>query len=292
MRQIFLAFLLVGEISWARPEGRRHLSERAKEICVRLLSNPIKFWRWYIVRPPEVVQVFGEPSHPVLTPESRVVIWNTFKGRIKGWVSDFRALSENADLVLLQEVSLSKDTRDLLGALGPFEWTMATQFLRAGVPSGVVTGARTPLLRHEYISSPIPEPVTKTPKMTLLSWYRIAGATDPLLVANVHAINFVALKHFKENLHHIESRLMNHRGPILLAGDFNTWSTARLWLLFAMADRLGLSSISFARDNRARPFDHAFVRGLEPSDAKILAHIGTSDHKPLIFRLSLKTEEP
>ena len=57
----------------------------------------------------------------------------------------------------------------------------------------------------------------------MLQWFPITGTDQQLLVVNVHAINFVMLHTFEAFIKQLISAMKNHHGPILLAGDFNTW---------------------------------------------------------------------
>ena len=65
--------------------------------------------------------------------------------------------------------------------------------------------------------------------------------------------------------------LARHEGPVILAGDFNTWSTTRRRAVDAIALRLGLSAIPLEPDERSRflgePVDQMYYRGLVPSAA-------------------------
>jgi endonuclease/exonuclease/phosphatase (EEP) superfamily protein YafD len=112
------------------------------------------------------------------------------------------------------------------------------------------------------------------------------GVERKLLVANVHAINFAGFGNFEAQMQHIELALAAHRGPALLAGDFNTWTTRRLRRIEGLMRSTGLEPIAFANDRRATPLDHAFVRELDVLDSRI-HRSRASDHAALSFELSL-----
>jgi endonuclease/exonuclease/phosphatase (EEP) superfamily protein YafD len=76
--------------------------------------------------------------------------------------------------------------------------------------------------------------------------------------------------------------LASHDGPVILAGGFNTWSTARRRAVDAIALRLGLQAVSLEPDERSRflgePVDQIYYRGLVPS-AAMAVPVSSSDHK-------------
>ena len=95
----------------------------------------------------------------------------------------------------------------------------------------------------------------------------------------------------RAQLEAVATILARHDGPVILAGDFNTWSTARRRAVDAIALRLGLQALSLAPDERSRffgePVDQMYYRGLVPSAAMALP-VSSSDHNPVsaIFRLA------
>jgi len=89
----------------------------------------------------------------------------------------------------------------------------------------------------------------------------------------------------------LESVLTGHNGPIILAGDFNTWTEEKTRTLRQMVQRLGLSEVSFSDDDRTRVFGNAidwvFARGLSVEFAQVHGSITGSDHKPMEVAFSL-----
>ena len=258
--------------------------------------------RWAVPHPGEVTATLGEAPHAGLCPRTlRVLVWNVYKGRRRSFAPQFRALAADRDLILAQELMFEDDTHALLGEL-EVEWTTATSFTyarRAHAGTGLGTAARASTLRTLALQTQGREPLTRTPKLALLTEYRLASpapsrapapavdTSEPtLLVANVHAINFAGYANFEAQLDHIEGALATHRGPALLAGDFNTWTTRRLRKLEGLMRAVGLDPVAFAEDRRSTPLDHAFVRELEVLDSRV-HHSRASDHAALSFELSL-----
>ena len=112
----------------------------------------------------------------------------------------------------------------------------------------------------------------------------------------MHAINFVATKKYVAQLEQLGSALADHAGPILLAGDFNTWSAARLESFQSVALGSGLVEAVMARQGRAATLnlhlDHVFYRGLSLQSIDSLEHVRSSDHAPIVASFNVDGIEP
>ncbi len=210
-----------------------------------------------------------------------LVNWNMLKGRRDGWEQDFHRLIEEGDVVLLQEVHLTDEMLEAL-RLSRLNWSLATAFRYRGAESGVLTASRTQLLgicMQRFL-----EPVVQTPKTSLLARFPLSAGGD-LVIVNVHAINFTVDDiYFRKSWQEIETILQPHDGPLVVAGDFNTWSAARQAIVVNTTQRLGLEPVHFPLDQRTRildrPIDHVYCRGLVPVDA-VVYEVSTSDHNPM-----------
>ena len=80
------------------------------------------------------------------------------------------------------------------------------------------------------------------------------------------------------------SELASHQGPIVFAGDLNTWTAGRKAVLESVASRLGLEEVRLERDVRKRFFwnqvDYVFIRGLGVVNARVI-EVDSSDHHPV-----------
>ena len=89
----------------------------------------------------------------------------------------------------------------------------------------------------------------------------------------------------------LEALLTRHDGPMILAGDFNTWTEEKTKSLNQMANRLGLTEVGFSDDDRTRVFGNAidwvFAPGLSVTSAQVHGSITGSDHKPIEVAFSL-----
>jgi endonuclease/exonuclease/phosphatase (EEP) superfamily protein YafD len=111
-------------------------------------------------------------------------------------------------------------------------------------------------------------------------------------VANLHSINFAAgTGVYRAQLQAVADALAGHTGPIVVAGDFNTWNEARDREVRALASRLSLVPVVFPDDARrrflGRIFDWFYVRGLEVDNATAW-EVTTSDHNPLLVTLRVR----
>lgn len=173
-------------------------------------------------------------------------------------------------------------------------WAYAPNFIDAHhqTYSGILTAAKISAIDKKVIMTKHHEPVFKTPKVSLISEYSLSHNQQTLLTINSHLINFVDLDKFKAQLHELELAISTHRGPIIFAGDFNTWSRKRVVLVEKTVIRLGLREAHFAPEENKKikrfllspPLDYIFYRGLseKPASAKVLDEICSSDHKPLL----------
>lgn len=216
----------------------------------------------------------------------RVLTWNLHKQDDAGWDLDLARFAADADIVLLQEAVLRDDLRALLGARG-LTYTMASAFIYRDADHGVVTAATVPPLA--VCAELTVEPLLRIPKTGLIAWYALAGRTETLAVVNVHAVNFSLLEApYEAQFAALVRPLAAHRGPIVFAGDFNTWSDGRRAIVHATAKTLGLTEIAFEPDLRARFFgqqvDHVMVRGLALVSAAATV-VESSDHNPVAVTL-------
>lgn len=221
----------------------------------------------------------------------RLVSWNIHKNGDAGWDRDLERLSAGADLVLLQEAALTPELRALL-AREQLPWIMADAWRMGNLATGVLTAARAPA--SGSCVSRMNEPLLGVPKSALVSYYRLEGRSDLLAVGNVHAVNFsLMLTEYRVQLEALAAVLAPHRGPMILAGDFNTWSLLRTDFIDGLAQGLGLRRLDPGDDHRTRflglPFDHLYVRGFDPLVVGA-EPVTSSDHAPVFATLSLSPE--
>jgi endonuclease/exonuclease/phosphatase (EEP) superfamily protein YafD len=214
-----------------------------------------------------------------------VLNWNILKGDRSSWKKDFKRIADKMDLLLLQEAYLNGNMLDAL-KIDRMGWIFSPSFFYAAnnVPTGVLTASFVEPIYCRALRAT--EPILRTPKSSLITKYNLSGSNQVLLVANVHAINFaLGTVSFRSQAHQIKREMQSHNGPIILSGDFNTWSANRLRSLQEIIHDLHLRPVLFKTDNRkkvfGKPIDHIFYRGLEVKGAKVI-RVRSSDHNPMI----------
>ncbi|MEO8740350.1 MAG: endonuclease/exonuclease/phosphatase family protein [Casimicrobiaceae bacterium] len=217
----------------------------------------------------------------------RIMSWNIHKESDDGWKNELARLGRDSDILALQEVTLVLPVLDVLQR-SDFRWVMASSFAYDDYDVGVLTA--THIAPIASCTQRAVEPLLRLPKSALISWFATRGKPT-LAVANVHAINFtLSTDEFQAQLSAVADILGAHDGPIVLAGDFNTWSLARKRTLDQIARRLGLEEVAFADDERTRffgkPLDHILTRGLRVIASEVIT-VTSSDHNPLFATLEI-----
>jgi len=239
--------------------------------------------------------VLADPTaapHPMPEPTFRVLSWNLHKNSDPGWEADLARFAADADLLLLQEAALTAGLRRVLESAG-VDWLLASSFELGGHETGVLSAAR---VRPAHACAQRSfEPLLQLPKSAAITRYEIRGRSDKLAVANVHAINFaLGLEAYRAQLETIALELAGHRGPVIFAGDFNTWSLERLEVVKDVVRGMGLVPVLPAVDTRSRflgqQVDHIFVRGLDVLEARA-PQVGSSDHNPVLATLRLSASD-
>jgi endonuclease/exonuclease/phosphatase (EEP) superfamily protein YafD len=225
-----------------------------------------------------------------------VVTWNIHKQADSGWERDLSTFAAANDVVLLQEAVLQPPLRKILNDRG-LRWSMASSFLLDADDIGVLTATR--IAPIASCTQRVVEPLIRIPKSAVISWLPIvetavdtaAHTRETLAIVNVHSITFeLSVDVYRSQLEALADALAGHRGPIIFAGDFNTWNNARDRVVSEIAARLGLTEINLRIDQRAvffgRHLDHIFIRGLETVDVSAVP-VTSSDHNPLAATLRI-----
>ena len=209
--------------------------------------------------------------------------WNILKRSKSGWESDFRQLSVQSDLLVIQEARLTGEMQALLQD-GRYYWNLATAFEYRDVKTGVLTASKIKAVFQ--CSMRVDEPLVSIPKAVLINLYPISNSDQFLLIANVHSVNFtLGVAQYRTQWHKLEKILSKHQGPIVLSGDFNTWNQERKAVVESVTQRLNLKPVIFEADHRAtffdHPVDHVYYRELKP--VKAMVHkVESSDHNPML----------
>ncbi len=236
--------------------------------------------------PETALVALGHARETALPSEFSLLLWNIEKAQDPRWHESFARMP--SDLFFLQEVNLNPGVRQTLEATDGQGWKMATSFVKDGARNGVATGSRVAPVKSAAFQSPVVEPIVHTPKTAMVTEYPLAAGGENLLAVNLHAINFVTTSRFRRHLREIFSRIALHSGPVLFAGDMNTWSPGRLRYLRKKAAEIGLSEVKPPSDPRRLKLDRVFVRGLKVVDSQVLTEVDVSDHYPLRYQFKVE----
>ncbi len=217
-----------------------------------------------------------------------LLVWNIYKQSRNNWQTALDHFSKNTHLILLQEVSLTKEFKKWLKKK---HWgsNYVSAFSAFDTRSGVLNLAtQLPLKACAYIAM---EPWLRLPKSGLYALYQLSNGQQ-LAVINIHAINItLGTEEYEQQVAALKTAIDSHSGPVIMAGDFNTWSEQRTTKLKEILLELQLKEVSFESDNRMQfinglPLDHVFYKGLHLNDAKVPATTA-SDHNPLIVQFKI-----
>lgn len=229
------------------------------------------------------------PGAPALDPARiRILTWNIHKQGDPGWQEDLGGFAREHDLLLLQEVVLEPRIREVIEQAG-LQWVVASSFMQE-YDIGVMTASRIPPLA--ICTERVTEPLLRLPKSAVIAWYALAGRRDTIAVVNMHSVNFtLTLGAYRTQLAVVRETLQTHDGPIIFAGDLNTWTAERFTAVRETAQALRLTEITFDEDLRrvflGQQLDHIFVRGLAISGAWAKA-VKSSDHNPVYATLRVE----
>ncbi len=227
-------------------------------------------------------------EQPALAGELEILSWNIQKAGNNGWRDDLARLSDSTDLAFIQEASTQADIGNFVPRL--FHQAFGRGYTTESVETGVMTlSAGTPSMHCNFT---VMEPWLGTPKATTVTTYPLQDRDDRLLTVNLHAVNFaLGLDEFRQQFANLKELLATHEGPIIVAGDLNTWSGKRQTLVDEFMGQFDLQPVTFEPDLRTtvfgRALDHVYVRGLQALSSEVIP-VSSSDHNPLRVRLGLR----
>lgn len=196
-------------------------------------------------------------------------------------------LTELGQLAAVSELLLVQEGRSLRTAPQP-HWQLAEAWRYGDRGFGVMALSRQPLPQPCVIRTA--EPWLRLNK-SLLAWRWPLVDGQQLLLINLHAINFDwRTSSYQQWLNELGALLARHPGPVVVAGDFNSWGEQRRTLLEDWGQRHQLQEVTFIPDHRRRalgqPLDGVWLRGMQIS-ASHSASSSASDHNPLQVTLTL-----
>ncbi len=278
---------------------------KLKFLSVVFLALSISGCGYIPVRTPFVIS--GDYYKELSIKEDRICIlsWNIHKEvDNSNWKKDLiriaRVNGNKPIIILLQEVRLEKNIIQIFRDDLDFGWEFSPNLYQEKYDaySGVLTSS---YIRPRLVESALSkgtEPITKTPKVALFTKYNLDLISLELLVVNIHGINFkIGLDEFKEQLGYVAEFVLGHDGPVIMAGDFNTWSENRRDHLDRIAEKMNLEKVEFGSKTEyiatkfGNPLDHIFFSreklDVVKDSQNVFEDIKLSDHSPLFVEFMI-----
>ena len=233
-----------------------------------------------------------------------VINWNAQKGKHPQFAKDLKHIlaQEKPDIVFLQEAKVDLIELKQMGGYLAKGWSYPWP---GGKTVGVLTLSRVPPVRIQPVPTKYREFGVTSPKVSLVTEYPLPNGKN-LLAVNVHLLNFErwSVKKIGHQLEDLKSIMADHSGPILMAGDFNTWNQKRLELVKRITRDVQLNEVTDFPAGRSTgdmnsdlwnemlgvdkglPLDRFFFSGFKPNEARVL-NFSSSDHTPILVRLKL-----
>lgn len=223
-----------------------------------------------------------------------LLCWNVYKKNRKhpGFEPFIRRVTreKEVDFILLQEANFRDDRHCVLP---DFAFDAAANLEYRGEFYGVLTASRVESKNAKAYLSEGKESLFGPHKSLLMSEYPFEDGSR-LLVLNVHAINFRENKRYFRELERLLELMRHHDGPMIIAGDFNSWNKKRLVKLHKLREELTLDTVPFKQIDKVKSFmgnhlDFIFYRGMELIEFSALDNQGLSDHNPLFAQFRKKS---
>ncbi len=217
-------------------------------------------------------------------------LWNVFKEGKRHFSAEFEKFQNkyHPSIALFQEATIDEEWKSS-SCLKDSDCYFSEAFKFKDKGFGVLTSSQYPITYAEAIHSDLTEPILNTPKTSLLTVISIKGIE--VLIVNTHGINFVTLTAYEEQLKEIVKKAKDFRGPMIWAGDFNSWNPGRYNLLETATKALELEELKINHLNLVKSFlgfklDRVFTRGLSSLKAQAI-ECESSDHNPILIEFSL-----
>ena len=215
-----------------------------------------------------------------------VLCWNVHKNNtihteFEPFLQKFTQ-ENKVDFLLFQEANFRDDK---YFTLPNFTFDAAANLEFRGEFYGVLSASRVESKSAQAYLSEGKESLIGPHKSLILSAYPFEDGTE-LLVLNVHAINFRENKRYDKELERFLELMQDHQGPMIIAGDFNSWNKKRMLKLHEIREKLSLNAVPFKQIDKVKSFmgnhlDFIFYRGVELVDFKVHKDHRLSDHNPL-----------
>lgn len=245
-----------------------------------------------------------------------LVTWNVHKGKSSTqFRADLRALFDGFEASAEVILCVQETTDALFDAYRLFyvskglggQFAPSWRWFFSSTMNGVMTLASLPESGGPtYLLAPWRELLFTSRKASLVTRYALANG-EQLAVSNCHGLNFVPEFALNAQLARLTDTLLPHQGPMVLCGDFNTWSADRVHLVQQAAAKLGMVEVLSYHTaggtppwwlivltpmtgwltglDTSLPLDRVYVRGLKVVSAVRRDDLQSSDHRPIVVTL-------
>lgn len=220
-----------------------------------------------------------------------LLLWNIYKGKKEVFLqTELKKLGKDIDLFLLQEVVTSPQMLNFWSSHFShlnFEISKSFKLIGSDSHTGVGIGYKSKPQWIEYLKTQDREMFLFTPKSSIIA--ELDHDNKNFLIVCTHLLNFVPTAVFSKSLYQLAARVADYHGPMIFAGDFNTWNYKRYLILKNIMKDLKLEHVEFEDDQRTLKLDHLFIRDFDVLSTKLHSEIKGSDHLPIEAKLQFTT---
>ncbi len=217
--------------------------------------------------------------------------WNIYKANFKvpeAFQNTLKTFEKKMpfDFCCFQEAHFDED-ENMAFQLDGFASYFAANLQLKHYAYGVLTASSIQSHEAYQVLSRKTEFLFKTHKTSLITRYHFADGT-PLIIANMHAINFKRTFFYDKEIQLLAQVLKDYPldYPMIVTGDFNTWSRHRHKIIRDFCRTLKLRLFPFQQAHLIKtfanhPLDLVMYRGLTPAKGYAYDQQNVSDHNPL-----------
>ncbi len=223
--------------------------------------------------------------------EFSLLIWNVHKeNQTQQFQNKFYELTDSypIDFLLFQELRYPKKSSFILKE---YSYVLASNIETKKDVFGVLTASKLSFKKIEAHKTSQKELGFLTHKSLLITQHKLPNEKT-LYIVNIHSINFVPLKVFTQELERLYNELINFDGPLIISGDFNTWSSGRMKQIEIFKKKLSLTHADIQEKQHIKhmflkPLDHLFYRDLELVQGEAIDTAQVSDHNPIYAKFKI-----
>ncbi|VVS92568.1 endonuclease/exonuclease/phosphatase family protein [Desulfoluna spongiiphila] len=238
-----------------------------------------------------------------LAPNFTVITWNVAKGNESSDEEVTEVLKTLSDSHTSAVIALQEATGKMLDLPGRgAHFARSFRWWWGDTDSGVALIAPVAPLTARPITVKKRELGFATPKMGLAAVYPLSGSDGTphrILMITLHGLNFeISARGLAAQMAAIREVVSAFRGPAVVCGDFNTWSTRRIAVVTealpgfteapVQGGRPGTSRlVALIGGNSKLAIDRIFYRGLHLEGPATAVPTTLSDHVPVMARFTL-----